>query len=249
MVRLKPSAALGAGLALGLAASAGLAHTTIQPPTAREGERAEHAVKIGHGCGEQPVVAQSVVFPGAPAVLAALAAVGPGAGPAVALEPGSLLGQLELVAQASGALRQELRGGAGEAATGFVSRPGPGQRALGERVPFAFRAPRFAAQSCVRRLIVQVAVADLCEASPPWATQEKLGLWIPDNGSRYAREGRAGAVGGIGMPARLVVERDPGSNPLAESCGEGVELTLTPSAEQLDRELGIPGFWPPADGG
>jgi hypothetical protein len=41
----------------------------------------------------------------------------------------------------------------------------------------------------------------------------------------------------------LSVNRNLAANPLDPSCGAGFEVTVTPSAEQIDRDLPIPRVW------
>jgi hypothetical protein len=41
----------------------------------------------------------------------------------------------------------------------------------------------------------------------------------------------------------LTVNRNLAENPLDPSCGAGFEVTATPSAQQIDRDLPIPGVW------
>ncbi|MDD5579226.1 MAG: hypothetical protein PHY16_08110 [Methylobacter sp.] len=69
-----------------------------------------------------------------------------------------------------------------------------------------------------------------------------MNLWIPDNGSQYAVLGTAAGVDGVGEPPVLQVNRDLINNPLNPSCGAGIEVTVTPSAADIDAHLGIPGW-------
>jgi hypothetical protein len=41
----------------------------------------------------------------------------------------------------------------------------------------------------------------------------------------------------------LIVNRNLTANPLDASCGAGFEVTVTPSAAQIDRDLPIPNVW------
>jgi hypothetical protein len=99
--------------------------------------------------------------------------------------------------------------------------------ALG-RVPFQFAAPKFVATSCARRLLVKVAIADVCLLGAGLADsvkQGKVNLWIPDNGSPFAVAGKAQNIDGIGAPATLTINRNVAANPLPASCGAGIDVT------------------------
>jgi hypothetical protein len=115
------------------------------------------------------------------------------------------------------------------------------------RIPFQFAAPKFVANSCARRLLVKVAIADVCVLGSGVTDSVKLGklnLWIPDNGSQYAVLGKAQGVDGIGAPATLTVNRNVATNPLPAACGAGIDVTVTPSAGDITTNLPIPGVWP-----
>lgn len=221
------------------------AHTTVKSQ-ASEGVRDDNALRIGHGCeGDRGVVAQSVVFPtDAPeittsdpnVVLTDLAEV---------ITQGSVTGLAQSIQDRSiFALQDEKLDGNGNV-IGFHARAGFLAPNLVGRVPFQFSAPSFVAASCARRLLVQIAIADICAVRPPILDPRKVNLWIPDNGSRFAVEGTAAGVEGIGGAATLIVNRNLATHPLSEACGEGYDVTLTPSAAQVDRDLPIGNYWPP----
>ena len=112
------------------------------------------------------------------------------------------------------------------------------------RVPFAFTAPNFVTTSCVKKLNIEVAIADICVLTKPTIQAAKVNLWIPDNGSQYAIKGAAAGVDGVGEPPVLQVNRDlDRHNPLDPSCMAGIDVTVTPSAADVDANLGIPGHW------
>jgi hypothetical protein len=111
------------------------------------------------------------------------------------------------------------------------------------RVPFEYTAPFFLPDSCATALRVEIAIADICGVRPPTIRPEKVNLWIPNNGSQFATVGLAQGIDGIGSPARLTVNRDLVNNPLPDSCGGGYVVTVTPSPQQVDRDLPIDSFW------
>lgn len=226
-----------------LGAGDAFAHTSIKSQ-ATEGVRDDNALKIGHGCeGDHDVIAQSVVFPtDAPelatsdpnAVVADLADV---------IAQGSLAGLAQSIQDASIFDVQDETFDANGNVVGFQARKGRLKHNLLGRVPFQFTAPNFVPESCAVRLLIKVAIADICSTRRPNFDPEKLNLWIPDNGSSIAAAGHAGGVEGIGGPATLTVNRDLLANPLPESCGDGIDVTVTPSAAQIDRDLPMPKYW------
>ncbi len=219
------------------------AHTSVKSP-ATEGVRDDNAIRIGHGCeGERPVVAQSIVFPtDTPEIAASDPNVVVGDLSEVVLQ-GSLAGLAQSIQDRSIFGYQDEIVDANGNVVGFQARKGSLSPKLVGRVPFQFSAPRFVAESCARRLLVEIAVADICSAQQPILDPHKVNLWIPDNGSLFALDGRAAGVEGIGAPATLIVQRNLATNPLAEQCGAGFDVTVTPSAAQIDRDLPIRYYW------
>lgn len=222
--------------------SAALGHTTIRVQVT-ERTRVDNILRIAHGCGEDlPVRAQSVVFPTDSPQLSS-------SDPNVALsdlseviEQGSLAGLNQLVQDRNIFAGQHEKLDLGGNVIGFHATRGRLQHELAGRVPFESTGPGFVASSCAVRLIAEVAVADICRFQNS-LEGDSANLWIPDNGSQIATDGFAGGVEGIGDPARLVVLRNLTTNPLPASCGAGFDVTITPSPEQIDRDLPFPG-WP-----
>lgn len=218
------------------------AHTTIKAQTA-EGVRDDNALRIGHGCEENAVVAQSVVFPGeAPDLRASNPSVTI-ADLGEVIAPASLAGLVGAIQDRSIFLVQGEKTDALGNVVGFFGRLGHLDPTLAGRVPFQFSAPSFVPESCAVRLRIEIAIADICKLTKPTLQPEKVNLWIPDNGSTFATEGAANGVEGIGAPATLTVNRNVTANPLPAACGTGYDVFVTPSAQQIDRDLPIPG-WP-----
>lgn len=239
-------ARLTGALLTGLLCAVGAGADTTVKSQASEGVRDDNALRIGHGCeGDRGVVAQSVVFPtDAPAITAsdpnvALTDV------AEVITQGGLAGLAQGIQDRSIFALQGEKVDANGNVVGFHARAGYLAPELSGRVPFQFSAPSFVAESCARRLLVQIAIADICAVRPPALDPRKVSLWIPDNGSRFAVEGAAARVEGIGGPATLIVNRNLVTHPLPEACGEGYDVTLTPSPAQVDRDLPIGNYWPP----
>jgi hypothetical protein len=237
---------LTCALAALLAASLVYAHTTVRSQ-ATEGVTADNALRIGHGCSvsggtSTPVIAQSVVFPTVSPV-----ATSPD-GTVVPLDTvitqGSLAGLARVIEDTSIFASQEPKLDSLGNTVGFAAYDGALSTDLLGRVPFQFAAPKFVSSSCASRLLVRVAIADVCSRAPgDTASAGKVNLWIPDNGSQYATAGKAAGIDGIGAPATLIVNRDLAANPIPASCGSGIDVTVTPSAADVDANLGIRGVW------
>jgi len=223
------------------------AHTTVRAQ-ATEGVTADNALRIGHGCSvaggsPQPVIAQSVVFPSASPVLTSSDGT-PVASLDTVIVGGSLAGLVKPTQDTSIFRSQELKADALGNATGFVEHDGSLDVTLLGRVPFQFAAPKFVATSCAKRLLVQVAIADVCSlASLDPVSAGNVNLWIPDNGSQYSIAGKSQGIDGIGSPATLIVNRDLTANPLSPACGAGVDVTVAPSPADVNANLAIPGVW------
>jgi hypothetical protein len=219
------------------------AHTTIRVQVP-ESTRVDNVVRIGHGCGEDlPVRAQSVVFPTDAPLLAASDPSATIGDLSQVIEQGSLAGLVNLVQDRSVFARQREKTDTAGNAIGFYGTLGHLEPELVGRVPFESTGPNFVAESCAVRLIAEVAVADLCKPGARSFVAGQLNLWIPDNGSQIAEAAKAAGVEGVGAPARLTIVRNLTSNPLPAACGAGYDVTITPSPEQIDRDLPIPG-WP-----
>ncbi len=224
----------------------GAAFTSVRSQ-AVEGVTSDNALRIGEGCAVPggaplPVVAQSVVFPTVAPIVTA-----PN-GSAVALDTvivqGSLAGLVRAIEDTSIFMSHEQKSDALGNSVGFAAYDGALSPDFAGRVPFQFAAPMFVATTCASRLLVKVAVADVCSReADDTASTGKVNLWIPDNGSQYAAAGKDTSVEGIGSPATLIVNRDLATNPLGPGCGAGIDVTVTPSAADVDANLGIRGVW------
>jgi hypothetical protein len=224
-----------------------MAYTTIRSQ-ATEGVTADNAVRIGHGCSVPggspiPVVAQSVLFPTVSPLLSSSDGT-----PVPSLDgvvtQGTLAGLARLVQDQSIFMSQEPKFDALGNSVGFVSHDGSLPVDLLGRVAFQFAAPKFVASSCAKRLLIRVAIADVCSVAPnDTVAAGKVNLWIPDDASQYASAGKTQGIDGIGSAATLIVNRDLAANPLPPACGAGVDVTVTPSAADIDANLAIRGVW------
>jgi hypothetical protein len=217
------------------------AHTTIKDQ-ATEGKTAYNALQIGHGCenpttGDRiPVTAQSVVFPTVNPVVTR------SDGTATTLDAEisdtlGLAGKVDVVQDRSVFKAQDEVYDATGNVIGFNSTNGNLQTNLRGLVPFRFTPVTFQKSSCAKRLLVKVAIADICKkAFPP--KPGTANLWIPANTTKFKNKN----IDGIGAPATLTINRDLTANPLDASCGEGYDVTVTPSNEDVDANLPIKGW-------
>jgi len=240
-------------VALACVATTAFGETTVMAP-AVEAKTADNALRIGKGCAladgtQYAVLAQSVVIPTvSPAValsdgtkLADLTSV---------ITQGTLTGLAKSIQSTSIFYTQQSKLDALGNVIGWSYHDGDLLAPLG-RTPFQFAAPNFVKASCVKRLLVTLAVADVCAlGGAETLVPGSVNLWIPSNGSRYATAGLAAKVPGIALPPILIVNRDLVANPMSATCGAGLDATVTPSAADIDANLRIPGIWglPPASG-
>ena len=211
------------------------AHTTVQVQAA-EGTTTYNNLVIGHGCTlangtKLPVIAQSVLFPTVnPKYTASSAVTG---NPAV-VSISSFANIAQLIQSRDVFSKQKEKTNAAGAVIGFESTDGSLDPTLHGLVPFRTAGVTFPADSCASKLIVQIAVADICEKNGA------KNLWIPAVTAKYTDP----TVDGIGAPAALTINRDLTKNPLPASCGAGYTFTVTPSAEDVDANLKIDGWLP-----
>ena len=211
------------------------AHTTIQNQ-ASEGATTYNNLVIGHGCtladgSKLPVIAQSVLFPTVNPVYTTTGTV---SGLPAVVSITTFANVAQLIQDRNIFSRQREKTNAAGNVIGFESTEGSLDRTLQGLVPCPTAGITFAADPCATRMIIRVAVADVCQ---------KLGarnLWIPAVTPKYADP----TVDGIGSPASLTFNRDQVKNPLRASCGAGYVLTVTPSAEDIDANLKIDGVLP-----
>jgi hypothetical protein len=233
--------------ATAFASATAVAHTTIRDQ-ATEGKTADNALKIGHGCttatGDKlPVIEQSVVFPTVSPVITAsdgsvIAALNQ------VIVQGGLNGLVAPIQDRSVFEAQQVKYDALGNKIGFSATFGLLATDQLGRVPFQFTSPSFVATSCAKRLLVKVAIADVCvHGALDNPRAGALNLWVPNNGSKYSNAAAAQSIDGLGSPATLTVNRDLTANPLPPACGAGIDVTLTPSAADVDANLPIPGYF------
>lgn len=229
-----------------LAASAcgnALAHTDVTDEIV-EGESVFNRLAIEHGCEDPvsgrklPVIAQSVVFPTAnPTVIRSDGTASPGLASEIRNANG-LAGLVGAVQDKSIFRHQRPILDATGNAIGFVGTGGSLDPDLMGVVPFHVVPVTFQSTACAKRLIAQVAVADICKRTFP-PRPGTANLWIPAATSKFNNRG----IDGIGTPAVLTIRRNLETNPLPAHCGDGYDVTLTPTETDVNEHLPIRGYW------
>lgn len=244
-----------------VAASQGaLAHTRLQSPTIVEGTRVYNNVAITHGChnnttnsNSTPVMGTSVVFPDATAIVTSKP-VG-----ASAADPSTPAGIITDWIEGAGegyskkVYSNDLYSAEGQKFnslgnvvgfwTGGGSLPGIGYTGL---IPFKTDAITIKAASCANSVTFVVAISDVCELTNIGGfSDETVNMWTPAVSSAYDGVG----LHGYNSPATLKVVRNTtgtlatlttpavAAKPLPPSCGAGLDITVTPTAEQLNRDM------------
>jgi len=100
-------------------------------------------------------------------------------------------------------------------------------------IPFRTSGVVIEPTSCAKSVTFRIAIADVCTLTKDTEfSTDALNLWTPAVGSKFEIEGSSG----YDSPATLKVER---SSAMPEECGEGVDVVVTPSAAQLNRDMPV----------
>lgn len=245
-----------------VAASQGVfAHTRLQIPTILEGTKVYNNEVIGHGCHNEvanntsiPVIGTSVVFPDATATVTSKP-VG-----AAATDPSTPAGRVTDYLDGAGegyskkVYSKELFSAEGQKSNslgnvvgywtgGGASLPGVNYTGL---IPFKTDAVTIKATSCAKSVTFVVAIADVCKLTNiSGFNDQTVDLWTPAVGSNFDGPG----LHGYNSPATLKIVRNitgtpatltsaaVAANPLPASCGAGLDITVTPTAEQINRDM------------
>ncbi len=210
-----------------------------------EGKNSYHALVISHGCEDPllgkmiPVTAQSMIIPTLKPVI-------------TRSDTGELLqwtdvvedeagmglaGRVELIQDRSIFKAQHpLYDGTGNR-IGFYGTGGSLQVDSLGLVPFRFSAVNFVPASCAKRLLIKLAVADICSMTFP-PKPGTAGLWIPATTTRFRNPLL------LGSPAVLIENRDLVNNPLPVNagCNGGFDVIVTPSTQDVDTFLPFKGW-------
>lgn len=231
--------------------SLAFAHTTIKDQ-ATEGKTLYTAATISHGCGfaDKPTlgpIAQSMVFPNGPLAIITRAdteaaiplgdVLAGGAHSNGIINPGAI--QNNDVFSSIVELTDET-----EVVRAIHYRDGFLDPTLTGVIPFNLSGVTFMPESCAHTVRVRIGIANWCHHE---VGNRRADVWI----------GKATPVFNdldvlsIDFWPTLTINRDLENNPLPESCGEGYEAIVEPSAEAIDQYLPMAGFIPggPTEGG
>ncbi len=225
------------------------AHTSLQVGSINENTSTYNNVVIGHGCApigstitSNPVIAQSVVFPdgidssitdAAGAALSGLitdyvtnwVTVGTTAGTGF----GSKIKNTDVFEKEG----LKLANGSPDR-IGFYGLEGelPGVGYLGLN-PFRTAKVVINPASCAKSVTFKIAIADICKTTRFPITEGNANIWMPaGTGSIYDTF----QLDGYGSPAALKVVR---TSVLPAACGAGIDVVVTPSGAQINRDLPI----------
>ena len=229
-----------------------LAHTRLQTPTATEGARVYNAATIGHGCenpieGQEslPVIANSIVFPdGIDSTITVNGAAAEGAAVTDYVENWG--GQMSYIPSRDvfdrGAAVKDPNGDVVGVHSWKGSLPGAGAVGL---VPFRVSALVINEASCAQSVTFRVAIADICKITRLGGLNDNtVNLWTPAVGSNFdgLGIGHDGANGhGYNSPATYKITR---TSALPAECAAAEDVVIDPSADQINRNMPIPGVWP-----
>ncbi len=214
-----------------------LAHTVIEPPQVTEGKSSNNHVVITHGCGDEAIIGQSVVIPdGNSSTIVANGAPYAGSLSDFLQNWGNVI---TFVQDRSVFSEQDRKVDANGNTIGFWFGGGRTVASYARgHIPFVSGAILFVPESCAKVVRFTFAVADICKITSinNMSEEDSVNFWTPAVGSKYD-----GTPGGhaYDFPAFFTVNRDLETNPLPESCGAGQQITVKPSAAQVDRDMPI----------
>jgi hypothetical protein len=246
-----------AALVAFLAAGQGvMAHTRLLTSTTPEGVSVLTNANIGHGCEENPVIANSVVFPDGldskiiingkrnkDAKLEDYLTGWLGRGTSHVLSKDVFAKSAPKIGRTIQTDPNDPNSIIGGNVVGNHSWEGniPPEHTSG-LVPFRIGGAAINPESCVTSVKFIVAIADICKiTSIAGFNTQSVNLWTPAIGSKFDGVG----LPTYNLPANFTITRDLTLNPLPPSCDSaGLEVTVFPSRKQLNRDLRIPGVWP-----
>jgi len=101
-------------------------------------------------------------------------------------------------------------------------------------IPFRTSGVVIESTSCAKTVKFIVAIADICEITKISGFKDStVMLWTPAVGSQF--DGTED-LNGYNSPASFMVNR---TSDQPEACGEGVDVVVTPSAAQLNRDMTV----------
>ena len=221
---------------LGIVQPDAFAHTVIDPPQVTEGKQSNNHSVITHGCGDAPVIGQSVVIPDG--ISSTIVANGnPHAGPLSDFLQN--WGGITFVQDRSLFNEQDRKVDANGNTIGFWFGGGNAVASYAwGRIPFVSKAVLFVPESCAKAVRFAFAVTDICKITniSDMNGTDTVNFWTPAVGSKY--DGTPGDHA-YDFPVYFTINRDLETNPLPKSCGAGLQVTVKPSAAQIDRDMPI----------
>ena len=214
-----------------------LAHTVFSPVQISEGKSSENYLAITHGCGEADVIGTSVVFPdGVDSTIAVNGSPYSGSLSDFIQNWGNVI---HLYQDRSVFTEQDVKRDANGNVVGFWSGGGRTISShLFAKIPFVSSAVLFVPESCAKTVRFSAAGADICRitALNEVNSDNAVNFWVPAVGSKYD-----GTPGGhsFDFPIFFTITRDLENNPLPESCSVGQQITVKPSAAQINRDMPI----------
>lgn len=235
MTRTKNAVFYSATAALILMSQASLAHTRIQSPQIDEKARVYNNVVIGHGCHDPQTGASSidtfgtvVVFPdGADSIITVNGA------PSDKMLSDFISGWGIRKVQSKDVFGMEGRIlDANGNTVGFWAGGAPGLTAgsIG-LIPFRTNATTINEDSCAKSIKMNVSIVDICSITDIQGFDDSnVQRWTSLVGSNYDRADNTSS------PATLTINR---TSALPAECGAGDTVEVTPSANQLNRDMPI----------
>lgn len=224
------------------------AHTRFETATIPEGARSDNNVMIPHGCADQPVIGAITVFPD---VSTALVDISDDANAAIGAETFARSEQLATdfvqgisiagiqsrdTFSASELIRDDNGNPVGVWSAGGSIPPSNWVAKL----PVRISAVNIVPESCASKVILVPAIANVCQLTSLAEINGKdsdrldVDFWTAPDAGHPNFDAPA-----WNFPAPITVTRNPDSNPLPASCGEGVAVRIYPSAGQLNRDLPV----------
>lgn len=229
------SAVTGAFLA---ASQMSMAHTRLQTPTIDEGARVYNNEVIGHGCKDAAgvsnidTVATVAVFPDG--VDSSITVNGEASDKPLTDFVTNWGSPVQKIQNNDVFEMEDVIVDSNDNTLGYWAGGGGRKGHLIGLVPFRTSAVEIEPTSCAKSVKFIVAIADICELTDVAGFNDStVMLWTPAVGSKF--DGTPD-LNGYNSPASLTVNR---TSALPESCGDGVDVVVTPSAAQLDRDMTV----------
>ncbi len=237
--------------------SSAMAHTSIQASIKADKSGATEAtinnLVIGHGCTDHPsnikhpVIAQSVLFPTVSPQIFVDSSPTPSSLKVTDLITSSTgLAKLpQLIQNTDIFKKQSEKHDSLNNVIGFNSYSGKLSTDLHGLVPFRFGAVTFKTpiadltNECVNKLVIKVAVADICKTSFPSGgpKEGQANLWIPNTTVKFHNVLDGTSANALeGEPAELIIDN-------SSACETGSTVTIWPSDSDIDTNLIIPKIW------